>query len=622
MDIFGIYMIFLGISTIVGVPMLSSYQVVTIKGSTYGDWLSGLGASLGPAAGIMIIISTVAYFILKPLKKAVKEAETRELSFDEKIKAKKVIEKLNLISIISILAGYPIGNGTSIIIKTIAGKVNYSAADLVVIMILIILYAIIAILYSVSCFNAMSRKELSKLNIYSTDGIRTRPFAMSLGFIFNITIFTAMWHLFCAGYSAVSHGWDMSHFINRAVMGIITSTVITFPLCIITLAQLTKRFKITIKQVNNLREEGDLKTRIPIGTFDDFGLVMTEMNKLMDSLKESFSKLKLENGMVDSGAKELFSVTENSSAGMSQIISSFNNMNKENNRKDELLSTAKTNIDKLSEDASKVSMIMEAQAVAEKQNADAVTEMVNNLSDITDLIGKAQALSQELSHDSIVGNTEVEKSQAVIQQISDKSANMIEVINVIQSVASQTNLLAMNAAIEAAHAGTAGKGFSVVADEIRKLSVSTQQSAKDISNLIKDVTVAMESGTQSMNDTQNAFNKIRNKIDIQSVTVEEISKSIMDQSMKANTVLSNTSEITLQFNAVNDLIKNQANYTEEIKTDINDIVELSGIVNASMQQSEAVIRDFSDSFQTVKEKAEQNKTSVVNMTDELGKFTL
>ena len=132
----------------------------------------------------------------------------------------------------------------------------------------------------------------------------------------------------------------------------------------------------------------------------------------------------------------------------------------------------------------------------------------------------------------------------------------------------------------------------------------------------------MESGTQSMNDTQNAFNKIRNKIDIQSVTVEEISKSIMDQSMKANTVLSNTSEITLQFNAVNDLIKNQANYTEEIKTDINDIVELSGIVNASMQQSEAVIRDFSDSFQTVKEKAEQNKTSVVNMTDELGKFTL
>ena len=92
--------------------------------------------------------------------------------------------------------------------------------------------------------------------------------------------------------------------------------------------------------------------------------------------------------------------------------------------------------------------------------------------------------------------------------------------------------------------------------------------------------------------------------------------------MKANTVLSNTSEITLQFNAVNDLIKNQANYTEEIKTDINDIVELSGIVNASMQQSEAVIRDFSDSFQTVKEKAEQNKTSVVNMTDELGKFTL
>lgn len=622
MDIFGIYMIFFGISTVVGVPLLSSFQVVTIKGSTYGDWLSSLGASLGPAAGIMIAISIIAYFILKPLKKAVKEAETRELTLEEKIKAKKVIDRLNIISIVSLFAGYPLGNGTTIIIKTLAGKVNYSSMDLVVIMILILLYAGVAIEYSVTCFNAVAQKELSKLRIYSTEGIKTTPFAFRLGLIFNLTILVALWHLFCVGYSAVRHDWNMPLFMNRAIIGIVVSCVITFPLCIITLKQLTKRFNLSIRQVRQLREQGDLSSRIAIGTFDDFGIVMTEMNLLMESLKNSFSKLIAENGRVDSGAKELFTVTENSSAGMTQIIESFSNMNEENTKKDTLLASAKINIDKLNSDAEKVSQIMEAQAQAEQQNADAVTEMVNNLSEITDLISRAQALSQGLSDASVAGVSEVEKSQEVIQQISDKSKKMIEVINVIQSVASQTNLLAMNAAIEAAHAGEAGKGFSVVADEIRKLSVSTQQSAKDISNLIKDVSVAMESGTQSMTDTASAFNKIREEIEVQSATVTQISESIIDQAGKANIVLSNTSLITDQFNNVNELIKSQANYSQEIKAGIDTIVELSEVVNASMHQSEEVIKDFSDSFQTVKEKAEQNKASVVNITDELDKFRL
>jgi len=622
MDIFGLYMIFFGISTVVGVPLLSSFQIATIKGSTYADWVSGLAASLGPAAGILITISIVAYFVIKPLKKAVKEAETRELTLEEKVKAKKVIDRLNIISIISLFAGYPLGNGTTIIIKTLAGKVNYSVADLCIIMVLILIYAWIAIEYSVTCFNACARKELSKLNIYSTDGIKTTPFAMSLGRIINVMSFAAMWHLFCVGYSAVRHGWTMGLFANRAIVGIVTSIVTTFPLCIITLSQLTMRFHISINQVRQLHENGDLSSRIAIGTFDDFGIVMTEMNKLMDSLKGSFSKLITENGLVDSGAKELFAVTENSSAGMTQIIESFSNMNQENSKKDNLLASAKVNIDKLNSDAEKVSQIMETQALAEKQNADAVTEMVNNLSEITDLISRAQALSQGLSDASVAGVTEVEKSQAVIQQISDKSKKMIEVINVIQSVASQTNLLAMNAAIEAAHAGTAGKGFSVVADEIRKLSVSTQQSAKDISNLIKDVSVAMESGTQSMTDTAAAFNKIREEIEVQSSTVNNISESIVDQAEKANIVLSNTSQITDQFNNVNELIKSQATYSQEIKAGIDTIVELSEVVNASMHQSEEVIKEFSDSFQTVKEKAEQNKASVVNITDELDKFTL
>ncbi|MBQ4235650.1 MAG: hypothetical protein II716_02285, partial [Treponema sp.] len=205
---------------------------------------------------------------------------------------------------------------------------------------------------------------------------------------------------------------------------------------------------------------------------------------------------------------------------------------------------------------------------------------------------------------------------------SEKSKKMNDVLQVIDSVANQTNLLAMNAAIEAAHAGEAGKGFAVVAGEIRKLSEDTQRSARDISKIISEIVSAIQTGEQSMYDTKSAFVKISEKIDVQSDAVGEISKSVMLQTDKANTVLSNTNQITNKISEVNELIKSQTGYTKEIKNGVDDIVNLAAVVNGAMQESEIVIKDFSNSFMTVKEKAEQNKTSVLNTTRELGKFKM
>ena len=80
MNMFQIYMLFFGISTVIGVPLLSSFQVTQIKGSTWGDWVSGLGASLGPAAGICVVITIITYIIMKPLLNLIKKAETEAIT--------------------------------------------------------------------------------------------------------------------------------------------------------------------------------------------------------------------------------------------------------------------------------------------------------------------------------------------------------------------------------------------------------------------------------------------------------------------------------------------------------------------------------------------------------------
>lgn len=302
------------------------------------------------------------------------------------------------------------------------------------------------------------------------------------------------------------------------------------------------------------------------------------------------------------------------------MVSSFDNMSKQNTQQEKLLEEAKVNIEKLNEKAANVNQIMENQAESERENANSVEEMVSNLSEIAASIEKAQVLAQELTQDSETGETEVGKSRSVINEISEKSKKMSDVIKVIDSVANQTNLLAMNAAIEASHAGEAGKGFAVVAGEIRKLSESTQKSAHDISTIISEIVNVIETGEQSMKDTQKAFGKISEKISIQSETVGEISKSIILQTDKANTVLSNTSQITNKISEVNELIKSQTDYTQEIKNSVDDIVNLAGVVNGAMKESDYVLKDFQKSFMIVKEKAEQNRVSVSNITVELDKF--
>lgn len=622
MNLFGTYLLFFGLSTVVGVPLLSSFQVTQIKGSTWADWATHLGTTLGPAAGVFILISIIVYKMLKPLSKLVKEADVRPLSEDEKKYAQKILNRINTLSIISILMGYPVGNGSTIIIKTLTGNLNYNTVDLTIILVLVLLYALLAISYSTKGFNLMARDHLAKLKIQSTDGMKTSKYTYSLAVIIVNSMFLMGWHLFCSGYSAIRHGWSMQLFARKGLYALFMSAIITIPLSILVLYQLRKRFIITVKQIDDLRQKGDLATRLNIGTFDDFGKIMTSMNKLMDFLQVSLNTLKNESGSVGAAADELLLITDNSSTSMDMIVNSFEEMHKQNAEKDALLESAKNNIYKLNEDASKVSQTMQEQAIAEEQNADAISQMAENTNQINELIKQAKQLSKNLSDSSEAGSAEVQKTELVINSVSEKSKQMSEVIQVIQQVASQTNLLAMNAAIEAAHAGEAGQGFSVVADEIRKLAESTQSQAKSIKDLIIEITKAIQNGSSSMQDTKAMFYKIQEEIVTQTNVVENIAQTMEIQSTGAEEILSTTNKISQNIQSVNEIIKNQANYTEEITEGIKDVVELSGKIDGSMNVSLGILKDFSQSIQIVNEKAQANQKSVRTINDELGKFEL
>ncbi|MBR1614483.1 MAG: hypothetical protein IJ673_03285, partial [Treponema sp.] len=132
MNIFALYSIFFCISTVIGIPLLSYLQIMQIKGSSFQEWISGIGTTLIPAAGLSIIIVALVYSKMKHLVKMLKDVEERPLTLEEKTRAAAIIRVVNRISTISLLLGFFIGNGLSVLIKVSLGILHYTTTEMVI----------------------------------------------------------------------------------------------------------------------------------------------------------------------------------------------------------------------------------------------------------------------------------------------------------------------------------------------------------------------------------------------------------------------------------------------------------------------------------------------------------
>ncbi|MBR4630590.1 MAG: hypothetical protein IKO57_09135 [Treponema sp.] len=621
MNIFALYSIFFCIATVLGIPLLSYLQIMQIKGNSFQEWISGIGTTLIPAAGLAVIIVALVYSKMKHLMKMLRDVEERPLTFEEKIRATSIMRVVNRISTISLLLGFFLGNGLSVLIKVSLGILQYTSTEIFIMLVLTLVYAFMAREYSVDCFNACARSQLSKLGITSTDGIKTLGFTNSLLRTVATCLFAMGWHIFCSGYGAVHNGLSAEQFFMNAAISITISLVMTLPLLILILEQLRARFVITTNQVKTLTETGNIKNRLSIGAFDDFGIVQGEINSLMDLLQVLLKNLTKETSNVDIGANELKTVADSSAVGVTQVFSTIKNLNSKIDEEGQILAQLKDGIVHLSSDADKIDLAVRKEFDAAKEDVTLMNKTSENLHSIDEMIGRAEASSIKLSEISKQGNEEVNKTMSIVNTVSEKSRMMGDVIRVIQTVASQTNLLAMNASIEAAHAGDAGSGFAVVADEIRKLAESSSKSAKDIKDLITEIMSAVDDSSKSMASTMEIFSKIENEIIDQKNAVSAISESMDMQSENVKQTKNATDEISRQIDSVTTLVQKQAEYSKVMMENVNKVFDYSKRISESMTESEAVIQNFSETVEIVKDKAEQNKDSVKNITKEIEKFS-
>lgn len=184
-------------------------------------------------------------------------------------------------------------------------------------------------------------------------------------------------------------------------------------------------------------------------------------------------------------------------------------------------------------------------ATVEEVNA-SIEEFTASISSIAGSTKKANELAKETQKEAEQGNQAITKSIEAMDLINKSSEDISEIIKVIGEIASQTNLLAFNAAIEAARAGEHGLGFSVVADEVRKLAERSSQATKEISKLINESVKRVEQGSTISRQAGDAFIKIVSGIEKTTFSISEVSLAAEEQSHNAKALGAAVQHIALE----------------------------------------------------------------------------
>jgi len=384
-----------------------------------------------------------------------------------------------------------------------------------------------------------------------------------------------------------------------AVIAIIMTAVVFF----IVLGYVTDPIVKVTETLKDISEgEGDLTRTIPEKGNDEisdmsryFNLTLAKIKKLIVSIKEQAAKLSDTGNTLANNMNQTASAINEITATIHSIKGRVINQSVSVTQTGETMEHITNNINKLNE-------YVERQSESVNQSSSAIEEMLANIKSVTQTLVKNGKSMNELNSASELGHVSLKDAAEDIHEIARESEGLLEINRVMNDIASQTNLLSMNAAIEAAHAGASGKGFAVVADEIRKLAESSGEQSKTISAVLKKIKGSIDKVGSSTDNTLTRFDIIDSDIK----TVNELEENIRNAMEEQN---EGSKQILQAVGRLNDI-------TRKVKDESEEMLEGSNEVIKESRNLEQVTQEITGGINEIAIGAEQiNET--VNMVNDI-----
>ena len=371
--------------------------------------------------------------------------------------------------------------------------------------------------------------------------------------------------------------------------------------------------------------EGDLTSRIDeklLKRKDEIGILADSFSGTVQNLKNAINQIKTssaDNIRIGEKLKNNADETSNSVEAVSDNIDNFT----------ELFKTLDRNIGR-SNDSSKqivekVNMLgdrIRGQASSVEEISSIIEQLSANLYSISNITSDKKIISDKLVDITREGDSRVKETNTIIKEISENTGKMKDLTELITNIASQTNLLSMNAAIEAAHAGDAGRGFSVVAQEIRKLSEETSEGVKGITAYLNSIVEKIEKALVSSENSGNAFVKVFEGVSGSADAFSGISDMVTEASSGSSEMLKSMHEINQVTNDVRTSTADIINVLTAMGDDMTEIADLSSSGTYDIEKALKAIKEIDKNTTDVAQLSRSNEKILEELTHLVEQFKL